>query len=394
MYLPIRRFMVKTGMILHIDMDAFFASVEQHDRPELMGKCVLVARDTDRGVVTTASYEARKYGVHSAMPVFQARKLCPQAVYVPPRKGRYSEVSRHIMSLLSEFSPLVEPVSIDEAFVDISGCGRLYGSPSEIAETIKNRIFEATGLTCSVGIAPNKFLAKIASDMNKPNGLFAIMPDDVPAFIETLPIRKVSGVGKQTRKVLETLSIETLGDVQKFSEQFLVGRLGKFGRRLAALAAGIDPSPVIPHTPAKSISSEHTLSRDTADKQELKQYLQSQAEEVGRQLRKADMRARTVTLKVKDAEFKQVTRSKTLSVPTQSSETIFKSAFTLLDAYRLEKKIRLIGLGASGLIPGGTPVQQDLFDGPVKQNAAWEKVDRAMDAIASKFGSESIRKGK
>ncbi len=386
--------MIKKAMILHIDMDAFFASVEQHDRPELKGKCVLVARDTDRGVVTTASYEARKFGVHSAMPVFQARKLCPQAVYIPPRKGRYGEVSRQIMSLLSEFSPLVEPVSIDEAFVDISGCGRLHGSPAETAETIKNRIFEATGLTCSVGIAPNKFLAKIASDMNKPDGLFAIMPDEMSAFIKTLPIRKVSGVGKQTRKILETLSIETLGDVQKYSEPFLIGRLGKFGSRLASLAAGIDPSPVIPHTPAKSISSEHTLSRDTADKQELKRYLQSQSEEVGRQLRKADLRARTVTLKVKDADFKIVTRSRTLSVPTQSSETIIKSATLLLDAYQLNKKIRLIGVGASGLVSGRTPVQQDLFDGPVKQNAAWEKIDKTMDAIASKFGPESIRKGK
>lgn len=386
--------MLKTAMILHIDMDAFFASVEQHDNPELKGKCVLVGRDSDRGVVAAASYEARKFGVHSAMPVFQARRLCPQAVYVTPRKGRYSEVSRQIMSILSGFSPLVEPVSIDEAFVDISGCGRLYGSPAETAETIKSRIFETTCLTCSVGIAPNKFLAKIASDMNKPDGLFAIMPNEVPAFIEILPIRKVPGVGKQTRKTLETLSIDTLGDVQKYTEQFLVGRLGKFGRRLASLAAGIDPSPVIPHTPAKSISSELTLSLDTGDKQLLKHYIQHQAEEVGRQLRKKELRARTVTLKLKDTDFKQVTRSKTLTVPTQSSETIFKSALLLLDAHHLEKKIRLIGVGASGFISGGSPVQQDLFDGPVKQNAAWEKIDRAMDAITSKFGAESIWKAK
>ena len=244
-----------------------------------------------------------------------------------------------------------------------------------------------------MGIAPNKFLAKIASDMNKPDGLFAVMPQEAPAFIKVLPIRKVPGVGQATRKVLETLSIETLGDVRKYSEPFLIGRLGKFGRRLASLAAGTDPSPVIPDTPAKSISSEQTLSRNTADKQQLKQYLQSQAEEVGRQLRKADLRARTVTLKVKDADFKQVTRSKTLPVPTQSSETIFKSAAMLLDDYRLEKRVRLIGVGASGLITGGTPVQKDLFDGPVKQDATWEKIDRTMDAITSKFGPESIWKG-
>jgi DNA polymerase-4 len=381
-------------MILHIDMDAFFASVEQMDNPDLKGKCVLVGRDSGRGVVAAASYEARKFGVHSAMPVFQAKKLCPQAVFVTPRKGRYGEISRRIMSLLNGFSPLVEPVSIDEAFVDISGCGRLYGTPLETATLIKQRIFETIGLTCSVGIAPNKFLAKIASDMNKPDGLFAVMPDEVHTFIATLPIGKVPGVGKQTRKVLETLSINTLGDVRKYSESFLVGRLGKFGHRLASLATGVDPSKVTPHSPMKSISSEHTLSKDTADIPELKRYLKTQAEEVGHQLRKSELRARTVILKLKDTDFRQITRSTTLPSATRSSETIFKAASTLLDAYGLSRKIRLIGVGASGLISSATPVQQSLFDGPVKRNETWEKVDKALDAITSKYGPGSIRRGR
>jgi len=380
-------------MILHIDMDAFFASVEQLDNPALKGKCVLVGRDSNRGVVAAASYEARKFGVHSAMPVFQAKKLCPHAIFVSPKKGRYGEVSRRIMSLLRDFSPLVEPVSIDEAYVDISGCGRLYGSPVETANLIKQRIFETVGLTCSVGIAPNKFLAKIASDINKPNGLFAIMPDEVQAFITTLPIHKVPGVGKQTRKTLERLSIETLGDVRKYSNSFLEGKLGKFGRRLAALAAGVDSSKVTPYSQTKSISSEHTLSRDIGDKQQLKGYLKSQANEVGRQLRKANLRARTIVLKLKDTDFKIITRSTTLPVPTRSSETIFNAASALLDTYGLSKKVRLIGVGASGLVSGSAPVQQELFDGMVKRNATWEKVDKTMDAISQKYGPGSIRKG-
>lgn len=381
-------------MILHIDMDAFFASVEQMDNPDLKGKCVLVGRDSGRGVVAAASYEARKFGVHSAMPVFQAKKLCPQAVFVAPRKGRYSEISRRIMSLLREFSPLVEPVSIDEAFVDICGCGRLYGTPLETATLIKQRILETIHLTCSVGIAPNKFLAKIASDMNKPDGLFAILPHEVSPFIAALPIGKVPGVGKQTLKMLTTLSVETLGDVRRYSESFLESKFGKFGRRLAALAAGIDPSRVTPHSPTKSISSEHTLGRDTADIRELKRYLKVQADEVGRQLRKSDLRARTVVLKLKDTDFRQITRSKTLPFPTHSSETILCAAEKLLEAHNLSKKIRLTGVGASGLIEGNTPVQQSLFDGPVKRNETWEKVDKALDAITSKYGANSIRKGR
>ncbi len=386
--------MVKTGMILHIDMDAFFASVEQLDNPELKGKCVLVGKDSSRGVVAAASYEARKFGVHSAMPVFQAKKLCPQAIFVTPRKGRYAEVSRRIMSLLFEFSPLVEVVSIDEAYVDVSGCDRLFGSPGRTAKLIKTRVFESTGLTCSVGIAPNKFLAKIASDMNKPDGQYAIAPEEVPAFISRLPIGKVPGVGRETRRILTGLSIEFLGDVRKYSESLLVDRFGKFGRRLFSLAGGIDPSKVTPHTPVKSISSEKTLARDVGDKRLLAEYLKRQAEEVGRQLRRKNLRARTVTLKMKDSGFRQVTRRITLSSPTQSSETIYRSAAGLLDAHRLEKSLRLIGVGAAGLVSGQVPVQQDLFDGPGHTNASWEKIDRTLDKITTRYGAGSIRKGK
>jgi len=380
-------------MILHIDMDAFFASVEQRDRPELKGKCVIVGRDSGRGVVAAASYEARKFGVRSAMPIFQAKKLCPQAVFVTPRIKRYAEVSRRIMGILSDFSPLVEAVSIDEAFVDVAGCERLHGSPDRIARMIKNRIRQDMGLSCSIGIAPNKFLAKIASDLNKPDGLYVLPTEKVEEFIKALPIEKVPGVGAQTGQVLAALSIVYLGDVRRYRESFLVERLGKFGRRLFSLSSGVDSSRVTPHAPTKSISSEHTLSRDAEDKTALKAYLKSQAEEVGRQLRKETLRARTVTLKLKDSDFKQITRSMTLPVPTQSSETIYKAASSLLEAYDLGKRIRLVGVGASGLVPGETPVQQSLFDGPTRRDATWEKIDKTMDNITSKFGPDSIHKG-
>ncbi len=380
-------------MILHIDMDAFFASVEQLDNPALRGKCVLVGRDSGRGVVAAASYEARAFGVCSAMPVFQAKKRCPQAVFVAPRKGRYAEVSRRIMALLRTFSPVVEPVSIDEAYLDAAGCAALFGSPWDMGGRIKDCIRKDIGLTCSIGIAPNKFLAKIASDMKKPDGMFVVLPCDVAGFVKHLPVSKVPGVGEQTRQILARLSIRTLGDVAVHSQALLEQRLGKFGRRLFSLAAGVDSSPVMPHAPVKSVSCEQTLAADLYDKAMLRRYLLVQSEDVGRQLRKKHVRARTVVLKLKHADFRQVTRSATLAVPTLASEVIFKLAAALLDAYVMPGAVRLIGVGAAGLVSDQTPVQQGLFTDPVNRNTPWEKVDRAVDAIARKFGAASIRKG-
>ena len=379
-------------MILHIDMDAFYASVEQLDNPELRGKCVIVGGSSHRGVVTAASYEARRFGVHSAMPMFQAKKQCPNAAFLPVRMHRYKELSRRIMSILRDVTPLVEPISIDEAYLDITGCESLYGSPVEIARMIKTRIKDTVHLPCSIGVAPNKFIAKIASDMSKPDGLLMIGQEDVASFIESLPIRKVPGVGDSTQKKLDTMGIKTLGDVKKYTEESLLKRLGKFGLRLSALSAGMDPSPVIPLPEHKSISSEETLVADTVDKALLNAYLLRQAEDVAKQLRRLEVMAKTITLKVKHADFSQVTRSTTLSSPTCSSKTVYYHAQRLLADYPLKKKVRLVGVGASGLIAEGVPVQLGLFDENKEQGDKWERVDRVIDSIAVKFGASAIKR--
>ena len=378
----------------HIDMDAFYASVEQLDHPWLRGKCVIVGGTSSRGVVSAASYEARKFGVHSAMPNFEARRKCPDGVFMPPRMSRYAEVSRVVMEILGEFSPLVQVVSIDEAYLDMSGTAELYGSPEKVGRTIKARILEATQLTCSVGIAPLKFLSKIASDMDKPDGLTLIRPEDVAGFIKGLPIQKVPGVGQKTFQALELMGVKTLGDVGRFPEKMIEDRFGKYGRRLMALAAGQDSSAVVPHSPHKSISSERTLRSNTSDIELLKHHLLSQAEEVARQLRKAGVKAKTITLKLKHADFKIITRSTTLARPTQSSKEIFRTAAGLLDKYQLEQKIRLIGVGSSGLTEQSPPVQLDLFDRRARSNANWERVDRAVDSIHSKFGKGAIKRAR
>ena len=379
-------------MILHIDMDAFFASVEQRDNPAYRGCCVIVGGTSSRGVVAAASYEARRFGVRSAMPIFQARKLCPQAIMVRPRKDRYAEVSRQIMAILETFSPLVEPVSIDEAFLDVTGCARIHGSPEEIARRIKAAVREQVFLTCSVGIAPVKFLAKIASDINKPDGLTVIRPEEVPAMIDRLPLSRVPGVGPAALERLAPLGVRTLGDVKRLSETQLERRLGKFGRRLAALARGEDASPVAPAGDPKSISAEQTLAQDSDNRAELGALLLAQAAEVARQLRRKGFRARTVVLKLKHDDFRQVTRSRTLESPTQSATTLHQAAAGLLEAYRLARPVRLVGLGAAGLVPAAVPVQADLFEGMRRTDAAWEKVDRAVDAIAAKFGDGAVRR--
>ena len=380
-------------MILHIDMDAFYASVEQLDNPWLKGKCVIVGGTSNRGVVSASSYEARRFGVRSAMPIFQARQKCPDGVFVPPRMERYKEVSKKIMAILREFSPQVEVVSIDEAYMDVSGSQRLHGDPETVAMNIKNEIKKKLGLACSVGVAPGKFLAKVASDMDKPDGLTIIRLQEVHQFIESLPVQKVPGVGKKTFLQLESMGIKALGDVKKFPDKMLLDRLGKFGHRLIELASGRDHSTVTPWSPHKSVSSERTLGEDTRDKKLLHKYLLKQSEEVARQLRKANFRARTITLKLKHADFKQFTRSKTISTPTRSSETIYQHAASLLDNYELTQKIRLIGVGTSGFKSAGQPVQLDLFDRVKKSDQTWEKVDRTLESITNKFGRDAIKRG-
>ena len=377
-------------MILHIDMDAFYASVEQLDDPRLKNKCVIVGGTSNRGVVSAASYEARQFGVRSAMPIYQARQKCPHGIFVPPRMDRYQAVSKKIMAVLRDFSPLVEPVSIDEAYVDIAGCQHLFGEPQEIAREIKRKIRETVNLSCSVGVAPNKFLAKIASDMQKPDGLVLIPPEKVPAFVESLPIKKVPGVGNKMLPKLELLGIHTLGDVQRLPQQTLLRHLGKFGLRLRTLSYGTDDAPVTPHTPPKSISSEHTLAADTLDTELLKRFLLRQSEEVAKQLRHAGVYAKTISIKIKDADFKQFTRRTTIATPTQSSKTIYEQAAGLLNGIRVTKKIRLIGVGASGFSPVSAAVQMGLFETGLETSNDWKKIDKTLDSISKKFGKNVV----
>jgi DNA polymerase-4 len=380
-------------MILHIDMDAFFASVEQLDHPELKGKALVVGGDSGRGVVAAASYEARQYGIHSAMPMFMAKQRCPHLVIVSPRKGRYKEVSRSVMAILKRYSPLVEQVSIDEAYLDAAGCAHLYGPAEKMAQAIKEHINKQTALTCSIGVAPLKFLAKIASDMHKPDGLTVIRPSEVPGVIARLPVEKVPGVGRNARSQLRRMGLSTMGDVGKIERSVLVNRLGKFGHRLADLARGRDESTVTPHSPAKSISTERTLSADTRNRDLLKRHLLAQSEEVGRQLRRHGYKARTVTLKLKDTHFKLITRSVTLDRPSQSSETLYRTAKALLEVQALEKAVRLIGVGASSLVAETTPQQASLFPDADGKSDGWERVDRAVDRISERFGRSAVHRG-
>lgn len=380
-------------VILHIDMDAFYASVEQVDHPALKGKPVIVGGASNRGVVCAASYEARRFGVRSAMPIFQAKQKCPNGIYLPVRMARYQEVSGEIMGILAEFSPLVEQVSVDEAYMDISGIDRVLGSPRKTGLRIKQIIRETTSLTCSIGIAPNKFLAKIASDLEKPDGLTLIEPKEVLPFIATLPIRKVPGVGEKTVVRLEELGIHMLGDVQRIREDLLLERTGKFGRRLLDLSKGIDESPVVPHSEPKSISSEETLAKNTDDMDVLKRVLLIQSELVGRRARAKGLMGTTVTLKLKRADFRQLTRSVTIEEPTSSSNVIYEQIVKLLEGVK-STKFRLVGVGLSNLVSAEESKKQlSLFQGVDPTKRSWAEAEKAMDAVKERFGGDAIKRG-
>jgi len=376
-------------VIMHVDMDAFYAAVEQRDNPELRGKPVIVGGGT-RGVVSAASYEARKYGVHSALPMFTARKLCPPGVFLPVRMGRYKEVSREVMALLAEVSPLVEQVSIDEAYVDLTGTEGLHGRPEELAARLKAQVRERTGLTCSVGLAPNKFLAKIASDLNKPDGLTVIPPEAVENFLMTLPVEKIPGVGPKTRERLAALGVQTAGDIRRETPEYWAKQLGKWGRALYERALGIDASPVVPETEAKSSGAEDTLASDTEDREVLRRWLQAQAEEVGRDLRKHGLKGRTVTLKLKYSDFRQITRSTTLLEPTHSTQVIFAAVAGLLEKVKLRMPVRLVGVSVSQLSRAGG--QGVLF--PSEGQMRQDRLDQALDTIQKKFGHTAITRGR
>ena len=379
-------------MILHIDMDAFFAAVEQRDNPTLRHKPVIVAGNSKRSVVSTASYDARKFGIRSAMPVYKAKQRCADLIIVPGNMKKYRADSKKIMAILAGFSPLVEPVSIDEAFVDISGCGRLFGSPLEMGRTIKKKIESELSLTSSIGIAPIKFLAKIASDMNKPDGLTLITPAEAPRFLAALPIQKVPGVGQAAMKQMNILNIHCLGDIQKFSLQLLSQKFGKMGPHLFELSNGIDASMVENGHTRKSISSETTLPKDVSDFETIKEILLDRAQIVGRDLRAKHLVCETVFIKLKFSDFTQVTRSKTLDTPISSSAAIFNKTLALYRKIELKKKIRLAGVGVTSLKDKDRPVQMTLLGEDKKTETQWASVDRAVDSIMEKFGGNIIKK--
>lgn len=378
--------------ILHLDMDAFFASVEQLDHPDLRGKAVIIGGG-DRGVVSTASYEARKYGIHSAMPIFQARKLCPDGIFLPGRMRRYKEKSQEVMEILNDFSPLVEQASVDEAYLDASGLEHIFGSPKAMALCLQHKVFQQTGLTCSLGLAPVKFLAKIASDMQKPSGLTILSHTEVPAFLQKLPIGKIPGVGHQMLKKLEMLGVRHAADVSRFSVEFWQEKMGKAGRILYDRGRGIDPREVQPYREPKSESAENTFASDTCDRAVLAVWLLRQAERVGKSLRKQKLAGKTITLKLKYADFSQHTRSRTLKEPTNSTRTIYEMAIELLDESGVHRPLRLIGVGVSQF--GKEERQLTLLpETPQESKKRDAALDSTLDMLRDKFGSQAVVRGK
>ena len=378
-----------------MDMDAFFASIEQLDDPSLRGKAVIVGGE-HRGVVSTCSYEARKFGVHSAMPIAEARRRCPHGVYIRPRMRRYAEMSALVREAISRFSPLVEMASVDEAYLDATGLERLFGPVESLGRQLKEAVREATGgLTCSVGIAPVKFLAKIASEQRKPDGLFMLRPEDVPAFLAVLPVRAVPGVGRHFAADLAQLGVKTCGEVSRYSEEFWKRKFGKAGAALWQRAQGIDPREVVPWTPPKSESAEVTLDEDTRDRDVLRTWLMRHAERVGASLRRHGLAGRTVTVKIKYADFRQITRQTTLAHRISSTETIYDTACAILDGVELADRVRLIGVGVSGFEEGG-PSQLSLMPEPKPQSEEKRRgrLDRAVDALRERYGRDAVVRGR
>ena len=379
-------------MILHCDMDAFYASVEERERPELVGRPVIVGGTPEkRGVVSAANYVARKYGVHSAMPAATAHRLCPHGIFLHPRISYYAEVSRQIREIFERFTPLVEPLSLDEAFLDVTGSEGLFGSAAEIGQKIKQAVKEETGLVVSVGVAPNKFLAKIASDIKKPDGFMVVESDQVEEFLDPLPVERLWGVGKQGSKMFQRLGIRTIGQLRQWPIEALKDRFGSQGEHLWRLAQGIDDEPVVPEREAKSISHETTFEQDIADLEILRAWLVDLTEQVGWRLRRNGLKGRTVQLKVRFADFSLITRSQTLPSPTDITHELWQTADEML-CQRLPPghlPIRLIGMGVSNFDAVGL-VQGLLFDQDERQKQAG--LDVATDQIRERFGSSALRR--
>jgi DNA polymerase IV len=377
---------VSARAIVHVDMDAFYASIEQRDRPELRGRPVVVGADPrGRGVVSASSYEARRFGVRSAMPIGRAARLCPHAAFLPVDMEKYQRVSREVMAILAAFSPLVEPVSVDEAFIDLTGTRSLFGEPVEAARLMKRRIRDETGLTASAGLAPNKFVAKVASDLEKPDGLVVVEPGREADFLVGLPVERIWGVGKVMAKELAAMGIITVAQLQAVPASVLAKRFGSHGHVLHDLAFGRDDRPVEPWSAPKSMGAENTFGADTRDLRRIRAVLREEAERVARELRDARLAAACVTLKLRFADFHTVTRRHT-GDPTQDGLEIYRRADRLFTREPLPQPIRLIGVSASTFTPAGQG-QLTLLDPSALRR---ERLSRAIDAITERHGDGAI----
>ena len=373
--------------ILHVDMDAFYASVEERDRPELKGKPLIVGGTAGRGVVAAASYAVRRFGVRSAMPMREALKRCPHAICVAPRMARYKEVSAQVFAIFHEFTPLVEGLSLDEAFLDVTGSERLFGEPAVIGAEIRRRIRAVTELTASVGIAPNKSLAKIASDLNKPDGLFCIGPHNLHEVLERLAVERLFGVGAKTLPAVQACGLKTFGDVARAGDEQLWRAFGRHGKAMQARAAGLDERPVVPDREEKSISAEETFDKDIRDAAVLERRLTALADRAAARLRAAGLCAGRVTVKIRRADFTTYTRQCALEPPTQDTAAVCAGAQRLLRTWlagRGNVALRLLGVGTSEL---SAVRQPDLF---AEGSTRVSRLDSAIDGIRDRFGAQVL----
>jgi DNA polymerase-4 len=382
-------------MILHIDMDAFYASVEEREDPSLRGKPVIVGGTAaGRGVVAAANYEARKFGVHSAMASARAYRLCPQAVVIRPRIDFYAAVSRQIREIFARYTPVIEPLSLDEAFLDVRGSQALFGGVAKIGTLIKTQIRDELRLVASIGIAPNKFVAKIASDLKKPDAFVVVEPEQVQAFLDPLPVTRLWGVGKVTANVFSRVGLQTISQLRKLSAKELTDLIGNSGEHYWRLAQGMDDRPVVPDREAKSISHETTFAEDIGDDEVLQDWLAQLVDQVARRLRGDDLKGRMIEIKVRFADFQTITRSYTLREATNITSELWDAAKTLF-AQKVASQhppIRLLGFGVYGIAPTAEARQQDLFGEGNRERQ--QQLDQVADQIVAKFGSQSLRRGR
>jgi DNA polymerase IV len=376
-------------IVAHADMDAFYAAIEQLDDPSLQGRPLLVGPPSARGVVLTASYEARPYGVGSAMPMAQARRLCPNAVIIAPRFDRYQEISETIMNVFSDFSPDVEALSLDEAFLDMTGSEQLFGDPESIGRRLKAAIRDATGgLTASVGLSATKYVAKVASACQKPDGLTVVPPEEAKAWLAPFPVSRLWGAGPKTQARLHNLGLQTIGDVADADPQFLSAKLGSAGRHFHTLAQAEDPRPVFGRRASKSIGSEHTLDKDVREKADIKLHLRRSADAIGRRLRKKSYVAFGVGVKLKTANFQLVTRQHRLSEPTDVAERLYSVGVDLLNHVDHAGPFRLVGMVAYDLVGIDDLVQLDLFSTLARRR----QLEVAIDGLAERFGINVVHR--